>query len=180
MIYFRLFSVFRGQIFLVFKTTAIFRPLSNDFFMKLAEKSHRKIEEFFREYLADERFCLPQICFYSGSFTRILTSLLDIGGITIGKRIYISPDKFRISEKQLLRINEELVVHEITHVLQYRREGFGRFLWLYLRSYITNLKKKSKYDLQARAEAYFDIPYEIEARKIASKFVIWSKKRKLK
>ena len=28
--FFRLFSVFRGQNFLVFKTTAILRPLSND------------------------------------------------------------------------------------------------------------------------------------------------------
>ena len=147
--------------------------------MKLADKSHRKIEEFFREYLADECFQLPEIYFYSGKFTRILTSVLQIEGITIGRRIYILPDNFRLTEKQFLILDEKLAVHEITHVLQYRREGFRRFLWLYLRSYFTNLKKKKKWDLSARAEAYLEIPYEIEARQIASKYVHWSKNRKL-
>ncbi len=146
--------------------------------MKLSEKSHCKIEDFFRENLADEKFRLPPIIFYSGSFTRILTRLLDIGGITIGKRIYIAPDHFWLCENQLLRLDEKLAVHEITHVLQYRREGFCRFLGLYLRSYFTNLLKKKKWDLHARTEAYFEIPYEIEARKTASNFVLWSKKRK--
>ena len=148
--------------------------------MKLSEKSHRKIEDFFRENLADEKFRLPPIVFYSGSFTRILTRLLDIGGITIGKRIYIAPDHFWLSETQLNRLDEKLAVHEITHVLQYKREGFLRFLWLYLRSYFTNLWGKKKWDLYARTEAYFEIPYEIEARKTASNYIIWSKDRKLK
>jgi Domain of unknown function (DUF4157) len=148
--------------------------------MRLSEKSHRKIEEFFRESLGDENFRLPEIYFYSGKFTQVLTTFLKIEGITIGRRVYIFPDNFWLSEKQLLRLDEELVVHEITHVLQYRLEGFWRFLWLYLKSYFVNLKKKKKWDFESRAEAYFEIPYEIEARKTASKFIVWSKKRKLK
>lgn len=146
--------------------------------MKLSEKSHRKIEEFFREYLADNNFRLPAIYFYGGRFTRILTSTLKIEGITIGKRIYIFPGNFWVSENKLLRLDEELVVHEITHVLQYQREGFWRFLWLYLKSYFANLKKKKKYDSVSRAESYFDIPFEIEARQTASKFAVWSKNKK--
>ena len=147
--------------------------------MKLGAKSHRKIEEFFREYLGEKDFRLPEIYFYGGRFTKYLTSFLKIEGITIGKRIYIFPDNFWVSENQKLRLEEKLVVHEITHVLQYRREGFFRFLWLYLKSYLSNLKKKQKWDLMSRAEAYFEIPFEIEARKTASKFVLWSKKRKI-
>ena len=147
--------------------------------MKLAEKSHRKIEEFFRAELADADFRLPEIYFYGGRFTHYLTSLLKIEGITIGRRIYIFPAKFWVSETQKLRLGEELVVHEITHVLQYRREGFFKFLWLYLKSYAANLRRKKSWDFYARAEAYFEIPFEIEARACASKFVQWSKNRKI-
>lgn len=147
--------------------------------MKLSAKSHKKIEDFFREYLGEEDFRLPEIYFYGGKFTNYLTSFLKIEGITIGRRIYIFPDNFWVSENQKLRLGEELVVHEITHVLQYRREGFFRFLWLYFKSYLSNLMKRGKWDLMSRAESYFEIPFEIEARKTASKFVLWSKKRKI-
>jgi hypothetical protein len=147
--------------------------------MKLAAKSHRKIEEFFREYLADDEFRLPEIYFYGGRLTHFLTSRLKIEGLTVGRRVYIFPENFWKSENQKLRLDEELVVHEITHVLQYRREGFFRFLWLYVKSYYANLRKKEKRDLTARGEAYLEIPFEIEARQAASKFAAWSKKRKI-
>ena len=148
--------------------------------MKLSAKSHKKIEEFFREYLKNEEFILPEICFYGGKFTRYLTSALKIEGLTIGRRIYIFPENFWLGENRKLRLDEELVVHEITHVLQYDREGFIKFLRLYLKSFYKNLRKKKKWDLGARAEAYFEIPYEIEARATASKFAAWSKNRKNK
>lgn len=147
--------------------------------MKLSEKSHRKIEDFFREYLRDDRFCLPKIRFYGGRFAGFLTSRLKIEGITIGKRIYILPDNFWISENRKLRLDEELVVHEISHVLQYRREGFLKFLWQYRKSYYANLRKKKRRDSYAKSEAYFEIPFEIEARQAASEFAAWSKKRKI-
>jgi hypothetical protein len=148
--------------------------------MRLSEKSHRKIEEFFREYLADDGFRLPEIHFYGGRFARFLTSRLKIEGITIGKRIYILPDYFWVSENRKLRLDEELVVHEIAHVLQYRREGFFKFLWQYRKSYHANLRKKKRRDSYAKTEAYFEIPFEIEARQAASEFAAWSKKRKIK
>jgi len=148
--------------------------------MKLSEKSHQKIEEFFREYLRNEEFRLPEIQFYGGKFTRYLTSALKIEGITIGRRVYIFPENFWVSENKKLRLNEELVVHEITHVLQYRREGFFRFLKLYITSYYENLRKKKNRDLNARAAAYLEIPFEIEARQAASNFRTWSKNRKIK
>ena len=148
--------------------------------MKLSEKSRKKIEDFFREYLENEEFNLPEIYFYGGKFTHYLTSALKIEGITIGRRIYIFPENFWLSENQKLRLDEELVVHEITHVLQYAREGVLRFLRLYLKSYYSNLRKKKKWHIYARAEAYLEIPYEIEARQAASRFAAWSKNRKNK
>ncbi len=147
--------------------------------MKLDEKSHKKIEEFFRDLFQEENFKLPEIYFYGGKFTHYLTTALKIEGITIGKRVYILPRNFWLSENQKLRLDEELVVHEITHVLQYRREGFFKFLRLYLKNYWSNLRKKKKWDVSARREAYFEISFEIEARQTASKFLIWSKSRKI-
>jgi len=147
--------------------------------MKLSAKSHRKIEEFFREYLRDENFRLPEIRFYGGRLTRFLTTRLRIEGLTVGRRIYILPENFRFSESGNLRLDEELVVHEIAHVLQYRREGFFRFLWLYQKSYYANLRKKKNRDMFAKAEAYLEIPFEIEARQTASSFAVWSKNRRI-
>ena len=148
--------------------------------MKLSKKSHKKIEQFFREYLADEKFRLPEIRVYGGRFTHYLTSRLKIEGLTIGKRIYIFPENFWTSNNGKLRLDEELVVHEIAKVLQYKREGFFRFLWVYVKSFRTNLKKKVRRDLNAKAEAYLEIPFEVEARQTASKFAAWSKKQKNK
>src|SRR5689334_1500572 len=141
--------------------------------MRLAETSHRKVEEFFREYLADDDFRLPEIYFYGGKLTHFLTRALKIEGITVGRRVYIFPKNFWFSENRKLRLSEELVVHEITHVLQYRREGFFGFLRIYLKSYFSNLRRKKSWDPAARAEAYFEIPFEIEARRAASRFAAW-------
>ena len=146
--------------------------------MKLSDKSHKKIEDFFREYLDKEDFRLPEIRFYGGKLTHFLTSALKIEGLAVGRRIYIFPKNFWLSENRKLRLDEELVVHEITHVLQYGREGFFRFLRLYVKSYYANLRKKERRDLQARTQAYLEIPFEIEARQAASKFAAWSKNRK--
>lgn len=146
--------------------------------MKLAEKSQRKIEEFFRTHLADDEFILPEIHFYNGKLTHLLTSMLKIEGITIGKRIYILPKNFWLSESRKLRLDEELAVHEITHVLQYRRVGFLKFFRIYLNDYFSNLRRKKSWSKYARAEAYFEIPFEIEARRTASIFAVWSSRRK--
>ncbi len=146
--------------------------------MKLSENSRRKIEAFFRERLEDEDFRLPEINFYGGPLTRWLTTYFKIEGLTIGRRIFILPANFWFCEKSLRRADEELIVHEIAHVLQYVREGFWRFLWLYVRSYRANLRRQKKRDAEAKARAYYQIPFEIEARKIAAEFRLWSRERK--
>lgn len=141
--------------------------------MKLSEKSHRKIERFFAEYLADETFRLPEIIFYGGKFTNLFTQLLRIEGITIGKRIFIFPKNFWRSETDKLRLNEGLAVHEIAHVLQYQREGFFGFLYKYLSDYWRNLRSLKKYDAFSRSMAYQNISFEREARETERKFREW-------
>ncbi|HMS42445.1 MAG TPA: hypothetical protein PKE69_19600, partial [Pyrinomonadaceae bacterium] len=114
--------------------------------MKLSKNAHRKIEQFFAEHLSDDSFGLPEIVFYGGTFTKIFTRLFRIEGITFGKRIFIFPENFWRSETDNLRINSSLAVHEIVHVLQYRREGFFGFLFIYLRDYWRNLRGFKRFD----------------------------------
>lgn len=141
--------------------------------MKLADTSHQKLETFFREFLNDEHFRLPVVYFYVGGFTKILTKIVGVHGITFGRRIFIKPQIVSLNENNLLRLPEDLAAHEITHVLQYRREGFVGFFRQYLSAYWSNLREKEKWDGDSRHQAYLDIPFEIEARNVAAKFVEW-------
>lgn len=141
--------------------------------MKLADTSHQKLETFFREFLNDEHFRLPVVYFYVGGFTKILTKIVGVHGITFGRRIFIKPQIVSLNENNLLRLPEDLAAHEITHVLQYRREGFVGFFRQYLSAYWSNLLEKKKWDGDSRHQAYLDIPFEIEARNVAAKFVEW-------
>ena len=142
--------------------------------MKLAETSHRKLEEFFREYLNDETFHLPQIYFYVGKFTNLLTALISVHGITFGRLIFITPRLLSFNQNNLLKLPDDLVAHEITHVIQYRREGFIKFFYKYWTSFWRNLRKRGKWDAVSRQNAYLEIPFEIEARHVAAKFAEWN------
>jgi hypothetical protein len=148
--------------------------------MKLAESSHRKLEAFFREYLNDETFHLPQIYFYVGWFTNLLTALISVHGITFGRRIFITSGLLSFNQNNLLKLPENLAAHEITHVLQYRREGFIKFFYKYLTSFWRNLQKRKKWDAVSRQNAYLEIPFEIEARRVAAKFVEWNSNERIK
>lgn len=78
-------------------------------------------------------------------------------GITLGHQIYIRQDLF--DEDGALPL--ELVVHEVAHVAQYRRDGTAGFLFKYLRDY-ANGRGRGLSD----REAYLAIPHEVEARKV--------------
>ena len=145
--------------------------------MKLADASHRKLELFFREYFNDENLRLPRTYFYVGGFTKTLTKLISVHGITIGKHIFIKPTLLSLNRNNLPKLPEDLIAHEITHVLQYRREGFLKFLYKYLADFWRNLRAKKKWDSASRHKAYLEIPFEIEARRAAARFIEWNKSR---
>ncbi|MBA2736997.1 MAG: hypothetical protein H0U50_09460 [Pyrinomonadaceae bacterium] len=89
------------------------------------------------------------------------------------------PKLISLNRKRQKKLPEELVVHEIMHVIQYKKAGFGKFLYKYLRDYWSNLRKKRKWDSASRRNAYLEIPFEIEAREAAKRFLEWSEKRKV-
>ncbi len=145
--------------------------------MKLAVDSHQKLELFFREYLNDEDFRLPRIQLYVGKLTQVFTIVLKVHGITFGNSVFILPTLLNTNKKNLLTLPEKLIAHEITHVIQYKREGFVKFFYKYAANFLRNLKKKQKWDIQSRQEAYLEIPFEVEAREVANKFVEWNKSK---
>lgn len=144
--------------------------------MKLSRNSHRTIEFFFRDFLKDENFKLPLTHFYIGNFSRIITLFLRINGITIGRHIFVLPELVSRNRNNQKKLPEDLVVHEIMHVIQYKKTGFVKFLYLYLRDYWKNLRITKRWDAAARRQAYLDIPYETEAREAAHKFLEWNQK----
>lgn len=148
--------------------------------MNLAKDSHQRLEEFFREYFQDENLILPKIYFYGGNFTRFFTYFIKVHGITLGRRIFILPKLISINHAAEPRLSEKLAAHEITHTLQYQKYGFFGFFYNYFKSFLSNLRNKKKWDLMSRQEAYRDIPFEIQAREVADKFVEWNcNKRRL-
>lgn len=153
-----------------------FRSSAFSYSMKLAESSRRKLENFFREYLNDVNFRLPNVKIYTGKFSGYFTSKIKVAGITFGRRIFIFPELLSFNRQNQLKLSEELVAHEIAHVLQYRREGFFGFLFKYLRDYRANLRNIGKRDFDSRRKAYLEIPFEIEAREVARKFIEWNDK----
>ncbi len=136
------------------------------------------MEEFFRFYLKNERFKLPKIQFYTGKFAARLTKTISVHGITLGRNVLILPTLITYNRKNQKKLPEDLLVHEIMHVIQYREKGFARFLCQYSKSYWDNLRKIGEWDFSARRRAYLNIPFEIEAREAAEEYLKWKEKQK--
>jgi hypothetical protein len=144
--------------------------------MRLSRKSHDQLETFFRYYFQDENLRLPRIELFGRGFARLLAKVLSIYGITFGRFIFIRPALLSRNENDELCIPKELMAHEAAHALQYQRLGWLRFFYTYLKGYWQALRKKEKCDLNARMQAYLEIPHEVEARACAAAFIEWSSK----
>lgn len=141
--------------------------------MKISRDLHRKIENYFRFYFKDETIKLPEVEIFVRRGAWLFSRLFIVNGITFGRRIFIRPELIKRSADNRLMISKNLLVHELTHTIQYQKEGFFGFLFNYFKAYFTNLRKKRKWDIYSRAESYLEIPHEIEARDSAARFIEW-------
>lgn len=139
--------------------------------MHLDCDSHSQFEIFFRDFYGDDKLLLPKIHVYSRRVSLIVTTVLQVNGITLGRHIFIHPNFTRRDEQNRLCAPKSLIAHELTHSVQYARQGFFGFLKTYLGEYWRLLRKTKKWDFQTRMQAYFDIPQEIEARRAARVFL---------
>ena len=75
-------------------------------------------------------------------------------GITLGRRIYFSPEVGRRAPAEV----ERLIRHELAHVRQVNRLGLVRFLWQYAAEYIRHRRAGL-----TSGQAYQRISFEVEA-----------------
>jgi uncharacterized protein YjaZ len=139
--------------------------------MHLNAHSHRRFERFFRDFYGDDELVLPPVHIYAHRGSRLVTSVLKVNGITLGRHIFIHPQFVRRDDCGRLCAPQALLAHELTHAMQYAREGFFGFLKSYLGAFWKLLRKTKKWDFDTRMQAYLDIPHEIEARRAARLFL---------
>lgn len=139
--------------------------------MHLDQLSHRRFEEFFRDFYGDDELVLPKIHIYSRRGSWLITTILKINGITIGRHIFIQPQFTWRDSQNRLCAPKDLIAHELTHSVQYARQGFFGFLKSYLGDFWKLLRKTKKWDFDSRHQAYLEIPQEIEARRAARIFI---------
>lgn len=141
--------------------------------MKLSKELHQQIESYFRLYFEDEKLKLPEVQIFVRRGAWIFSRLFAVDGVTLGRFIFIRPGLVKRNRQNRLTISKSLLVHELTHTMQYERMGFMPFLYNYFKAFFVNLKHKKRWDFRSRIESYLEIPHEIEARDAAEKFLIW-------
>ncbi|HEX8175296.1 MAG TPA: DUF4157 domain-containing protein [Pyrinomonadaceae bacterium] len=134
--------------------------------MKLAARSHEHLENFLREFYQDSTLRLPAVYFYTGTLVRLVTHALNVSAITFGQHVLISPELVNADSHGRQSVPGWLVAHEAVHVLQYKREGYIRFLMHYLFGYWRALRESGKWDRAARLRAYLAIAEEREAQEV--------------
>ena len=147
--------------------------------MHLDGISHSRFEKFFRDFYGDEKLILPAIHIYSRRVSLLVTTILQVNGITIGRHIFIHPKFTKRDEQNRLYAPKSLIAHELTHSVQYTRQGFFGFLKSYLGAYWKLLRGSKKWDFNTRMQAYLDIPQEIEARHATDLFILHSDDEKI-
>ncbi len=141
--------------------------------MFLASHTALHLQEFFRCFTGDATLRLPVVRVHSNALARFVTRRLRIAGITIGRRILIAPSVVERNMKGEFVVSEELLVHEMMHVLQFKREGFVGFLARYVSDYLKILWREKRCDGATRMRAYLAIPAECEARAAAREYMGW-------
>ncbi|HVF67114.1 MAG TPA: hypothetical protein VM914_05605 [Pyrinomonadaceae bacterium] len=133
--------------------------------MRLADESHREVEEFFRRHTGTPWLVLPPVYVYAGGFAKLLTKMSGgVAAITFGPMVFVRPSLVRKDSAGRAGLPAWLLVHEAAHVLQYEERGTLRFLVGYLRGYFRVLWDGKKFDAAARNRAYLAIPEECAAR----------------
>ena len=78
----------------------------------------------------------------------------NVVAITLGRRVYLSPDIVQRPDNYLVR----LLRHELAHVAQVNRLGLVRFLWRYVTEFLRHFWR-----VRSVQAAYRLISFEVEA-----------------
>jgi hypothetical protein len=147
--------------------------------MFLAPESHERLENFLREHFGDPALRLPPLYFYESRLLGWVVRAFHLGAVTFGRRIFVLPKYMERDARGRVTIPGWLAAHEATHVLQYERAGFSRFLVRYLRGYWRALREQKKRNGEAAHKAaYLAIREEREAHEAEEAYASWSEQSK--
>ncbi len=141
--------------------------------MRLSKNSTKRLEEFTKVFFQNKFENPPQMKIYAKRGAGLLTRILNVQGITLGKYVFLRPSLIWKNERKQICAPKWLIAHEYAHVLQYRRLGTIKFLLTYFRDFWRTLKRFDKWDFNARLEAYLEIPHEIESRHFENEYLKW-------
>jgi hypothetical protein len=134
--------------------------------MRLTSNSHQSLQNFFRLHFGQRDLVLPLIEWDVSVKARLVVRSSGVTAMTLGTRVLLEPKALHIDSDGRYRILSRLAAHEATHVLQYQRMGWGRFLWRYLSDYAGHMQQAAKWDAVAHFRSYEAIRAEREAQAI--------------
>lgn len=141
--------------------------------MRLTVQSYQRLQDFLRQYYGDAALRLPEIDWRVGAVARGVTQLNGISAITFGCRVLLAPHAVWQDEAGAWRIAGRLVAHEATHVLQYQRQGWGRFLYGYLSEYAQAMRQATQWNAATHFQAYANLNAEREAQAVEDAYAAW-------
>lgn len=126
---------------------------------RLPVPTYRQLQPFFPELELDR-----DVLWHVGQlpwWVRHLTIVPPVA-ITFGSLVWVVPGWYAPATPAGM----ELIAHELTHVVQYRRHGYFRFTLRYGLGFLANLLRGD-----SLAQAYENIAFEVEARTYAADVV---------
>lgn len=120
----------------------------------LPPELRRRLEARFAADLGDVRL-------HRGWLARRLCGGCRASAVTLGRRIYCSPEGWRRLASDGAAAHA-LAAHEATHVLQYRRDGLLPMLWRYAREYLAGRLRGLGHDAAYRAISYEREAFAVE------------------
>ena len=144
--------------------------------MRLTVASHEHLQKFFRVHYRDAGLALPLIEWDLGAGAQMVTRAGAITAMTLGKRVLTARHALRQDAAGRWWIKGRLAAHEATHVLQYQKQGWGRFLWNYLGDYAGAMQEAARWNAAAHFRSYQAINAEREAQAAEDAYALWSDK----
>jgi len=141
--------------------------------MRLAAESHLHLEKFLREHFANPSLRLPPLTVYCGKWAGLVTRLIGVAAITLGRFIIVTPRLTTRDAAGRRSLPGWLMAHEAVHVIQYRRAGAARFLIEYFGGYCRSLREGRSVNAAGRMRAYLSLAEECDARAAEVAYGVW-------
>jgi hypothetical protein len=138
--------------------------------MKLEQTEVERQNAFFRDYLSDPAFVLPEITVFSNAIIDRATELFRFAALTLSTNIFMHSRYVTRLESGYVSVKSDLLTHEIIHCQQYKRQGLLGFLFHYLADFTCNFTRYRGPRRERFSQAYLAIPAEIDARRAEEAF----------